>query len=193
MSGRERAVSPLFRRQLTCYAAYHRDRVNCAMHCLGIPIIFLAVLILLALRPVPVGSLEVSIGTLLLLLPMTYWIAVDTGVGTAMLLPVALLAAGGEWIARSAATASVLSIATVIFMVGWVFQIVGHAVFERRKPAFVDDATQMLIGPMFVMAKILVWLGLRGDLAALLNGVDAGQFRRLPVRSMNDEDITPRP
>jgi uncharacterized membrane protein YGL010W len=52
--------------------------------------------------------------------------------------------------------------------VGWSFQFLGHAVFERRRPAFVDDLSQTLIGPMFVVAKMLVWCGLRSDLAPFL-------------------------
>jgi uncharacterized membrane protein YGL010W len=55
-----------------------------------------------------------------------------------------------------------------LFLVGSSFQFLGHAVFERRRPAFVDDLSQTLIGPMFVVAKMLVGLGLRRDLAPFL-------------------------
>jgi uncharacterized membrane protein YGL010W len=46
------------------------------------------------------------------------------------------------------------------FVGGWVFQLVGH-VFEGKRPALVDNLFQALIGPMFLMAEIFVWLGLR--------------------------------
>jgi uncharacterized membrane protein YGL010W len=62
----------------------------------------------------------------------------------------------------------VWSIAVALFAVGWAFQIVGHAVFERRRPALFDNLVQMLIGPMFVTAKVLVGLGWRSDLAPLI-------------------------
>jgi uncharacterized membrane protein YGL010W len=62
------------------------------------------------------------------------------------------------------------SAAAALFVGGWSFQFLGHAVFERRRPAFVDDLSQTLIGPMFVAAKMLVWLGLRCDLAPFLSG-----------------------
>ena len=52
------------------------------------------------------------------------------------------------------------SAAAALFVVGWSFQFLGHAVFERRRPAFVDDLSQTLIGPMFVVAKMLVRLGI---------------------------------
>jgi uncharacterized membrane protein YGL010W len=73
-----------------------------------------------------------------------------------------------EWIARSEPAGRTLLIALMCFVAGWLFQIVGHAVFERRKPAFLDDLSQMLIGPMFLAAKALVGLGWRRDLADAL-------------------------
>jgi uncharacterized membrane protein YGL010W len=65
----------------------------------------------------------------------------------------------------------------VLFFVGWAFQLIGHAVFEGRKPAFMDDLSHTLIGPMFVVAKVLVRLGLRRDLVPYL-----GEARRSEVR-----------
>jgi uncharacterized membrane protein YGL010W len=44
-------------------------------------------------------------------------------------------------------------------------QILGHARFEHRKPALLDNPMHLLIGPMFLVAKLLVDLGLRPDLA----------------------------
>jgi len=46
------------------------------------------------------------------------------------------------------------------FVGGWAFQLVGH-VFEGKRPALVDNLFQALIGPMFLMAEVFVWLGLR--------------------------------
>ena len=43
------------------------------------------------------------------------------------------------------------------------FQLVGHG-FEGRKPAFVDDIVGLLIGPLFVVAEVLSYAGLRKDL-----------------------------
>ena len=48
------------------------------------------------------------------------------------------------------------------FVVGWVFQFVGHY-WEGRKPAFVDDLRGLLIGPMFVVAE--AWFALGGGQA----------------------------
>jgi uncharacterized membrane protein YGL010W len=50
-----------------------------------------------------------------------------------------------------------------IFVVGWVFQFVGHF-YEKKKPAFVDDLVGLVIGPLFVLAEAVFLLGFRKQL-----------------------------
>jgi uncharacterized membrane protein YGL010W len=54
-------------------------------------------------------------------------------------------------------------------VIGWALQIVGHSVFERRRPALLDNPIHMLISPMFIVAKLLVALGFRSDLAVVVS------------------------
>jgi uncharacterized membrane protein YGL010W len=175
-------MKEFFRRRLAAYADHHRDERNSATHYLGIPMVFLAVLIPLTFWSVSIGRLEISIGTLLLAFAAIGWIVLDAGVGLAMLVMIVPLAAGAEWIVRSGSAAKALWIAAGLFVAGWILQLVGHSVFEKRKPAFFDDLAQLFIGPMFIVAKILVLLGFRRDLAAVLNGADDGVAAR-PARN----------
>jgi uncharacterized membrane protein YGL010W len=165
-------MKDLFSRQLAAYARYHRDNLNCVTHYLGIPMIIVAILVVLALRSVPVAGINISLGTILLIPAVMAWIALDLGIGSAMLVAIVPLAAAATWIARSSSVTCALLIALGLFAGGWILQFVGHGVFERRKPAFVDDISRLFIGPMFIMAKILICLGLRKDLVALLDGKD---------------------
>jgi uncharacterized membrane protein YGL010W len=41
-------------------------------------------------------------------------------------------------------------------------------VYERRQPALMDNPTHLLLGPVFVMAKLFISLGFRRDLAAII-------------------------
>jgi len=50
-----------------------------------------------------------------------------------------------------------------LFVLGWTIQFVGHY-FEGRKPAFVDDLSGLIIGPLFVAAELGFMLGLREPL-----------------------------
>jgi uncharacterized membrane protein YGL010W len=60
------------------------------------------------------------------------------------------------------------SMFAVLTVLGVAAQIVGHQVFERRQPALVDNPSHLLLGPMFVMAKLFIALGFRPDLAAII-------------------------
>jgi uncharacterized membrane protein YGL010W len=167
-------MQDIFRRQLARYAEYHRDPRNGAAHLIGIPLLFVAVLVPLALWRVPIGGIQFSIGSLLLVPAVTLWLALDAGVGLAMLIAIVPLAIAAEWIARVTGSVGAWSVPLLLLAAGVASLFVGHAVFERRKPALADDITQMFIGPMFVTAQVLVALGLRRDLAPLLEGKPAG-------------------
>ena len=47
----------------------------------------------------------------------------------------------------------------IFFTGGWIFQLVGHA-WEGRRPALADNLFQAFIGPMFLMAEVLMAIGL---------------------------------
>ena len=163
-----------FRHQMALYAEYHRDPRNRTAHLIAIPILFMGALIPLALWRVPLAGVEISIGMLLLVPAIALWLALDIGIGLAMLVAIVPLAISAEWIARVAGTAGAWMVALSLLAIGVASLFVGHSVFERRKPALADDITQIFIGPMFVTAEVLLTLGLRGDLAPLLRGKPTG-------------------
>jgi uncharacterized membrane protein YGL010W len=51
-----------------------------------------------------------------------------------------------------AATLVGLPLAAAMFTVGWTFQLVGHA-FEGKKPSFVEDRRQLVVGLLWWLAK----------------------------------------
>ena len=158
----------LFRRQLAFYARYHRDPRNCLTHYLGIPMLFLAAILPLQASRIAIGSFHVPLAMVLIAPAVAGWMALDLGVGSALLVLLCPLFAAAELVVQAGGPLTTWSAAAALFLVGWSFQFLGHAAFERRRPAFVDDLSQALIGPMFIVAKMLVKLGLRRDLANLL-------------------------
>jgi uncharacterized membrane protein YGL010W len=169
-------MNAYFCKQLAAYARHHCSVGNCAMHWLGIPAIFFAVLVVLAARPVPIGSGNIGLGTLLLIPATMLWLALDAGVGGTLLIVIVPLAVAAEWIAHTSEITLILVIASAAFVAGWLCLIVGHRLFERRRPAFIDDLSLLFIGPMFIVAKALVALGLRRDLAPSLDETIAPQI-----------------
>ncbi len=151
--------------QLTQYAAYHRDRRNIATHFIGIPMIVLALAALLSRPAFAVGALPVMLSPawVLFVAATLYYLVLDVSLGVMMAFVSALCIAFGQWTAAQS-TLAWLVIGVGLFLVGWVFQFVGHVAYEHRKPAFVDDIVGLLIGPLFVLAELLFGFGMRRGL-----------------------------
>ncbi|SMG58447.1 Mpo1 family 2-hydroxy fatty acid dioxygenase [Paraburkholderia susongensis] len=151
--------------QLTQYAAYHRDRRNIATHFVGIPMIVLALAVLLSRPAFGAGMFPVMLSPawLLFVAATVYYLVLDVPLGVTMACVSALCIAFGEWIAAQS-TLVWLTTGIGLFVIGWVFQFIGHVAYEHRKPAFVDDVIGLLIGPLFVLAEALFGAGWRPDL-----------------------------
>ena len=55
---------------------------------------------------------------------------------------------------------SVLPLSAAIFVVAWIFQFIGHKL-EGKKPSFLEDIQYLWIGPLFVLSKLFIRLGVR--------------------------------
>ena len=169
--------------QLTQYAAYHRDRRNIATHFVGIPMIVVAIAVLssrpawmLAALPVPLSPALV-----LFVVAVLYYLVLDVPLGLMMAIFSALCLACGQWLAGQS-TLTWLSTGVGLFVVGWVFQFVGHVAYEHRKPAFVDDLMGLVIGPLFVLAEALFGFGWRPALREAIEA-EVGPTRINPDRA----------
>ena len=143
---------------LSQYAAYHRDPQNIATHFVGIPLIVIAVATLLS-RPQWMG---ISPAVLVMLASAVFYLRLELRLGLLMTLLLALTVWLGYALA-GLSTAAWLGWGIGLFVVGWVFQFVGHY-YEGRKPAFIDDVTGLIVGPLFVVVELGFLLGWREDL-----------------------------
>ena len=108
----------------------------------------------------------------LLVLPaLIYWLLLDFGIGTAILALHSRCFRPQASLSNYASIAAVWAIAAALIVFGVSVQVIGHRVFEGRQPALVDNPTHLLLGPMFVMAKLYIALGYRNDLAAIIGPV----------------------
>ena len=148
--------------QLATYAAYHRDRRNIATHFIGIPLIVVAIATLLSRPVLGLGGVPLSPAVLVVLALVPFYLRLDVPLGLATLAGYALALVFGAWCAAQP-TSAWLATGIGLFVVGWIIQFVGHA-WEGRKPAFVDDILQLVIGPLFVVAEAGFLLGLRKPL-----------------------------
>jgi len=170
--------------QMSFYAAYHQDARNKATHFVGVPMIIASLFIPLAWLRFEAGGFEVTGAMLFAAVVLTYYFFLDVplAIATAAMTLAMLLAA--DWIARQGMAAGWIGFG-VLFVGGWIIQLVGHA-FEGRKPALTDNLFQIFIAPIFLCAELFFALGYKPKLHA------AVQERALKLRAAaTDARLTP--
>ena len=124
------------------YRAYHRHPANKRCHYVGVPLIVVSLVGLLSevsLGPVSLALLVAAAAVLYglrlsVILTIPFAVVVVASLLAAPVIPMPL-----EWGG---------------FIVGWVFQFVGHYVYEKRSPAFLMNLRQFLVGPMWLVHEM---------------------------------------
>ena len=129
---------------LSDYGAHHRTRGNLVCHAFGVTLIVFGILSLLAesrLGPLTAGEILIAVVVL-------YYATLDVPLAGAMLAAFAVLdlaaRAVGDW-----------QVGLAAFVIGWVFQAIGHAVYEKNRPAFFKNLQHLLVGPLFLVNEVL--------------------------------------
>lgn len=160
--------------QMSFYEAYHKHALNKATHFIGIPVIVFSILIPLSWLKLPMGHLSLNGAMVLAAVVLGYYFALDTALALGMtlfLVPTLLLAHGvAQW-----PFAAGLICALGCFTGGWIVQFIGHAVFEKRKPAFTDNLFQLVIGPIFMCAELYYLLGYKRALQQEVKDLEAAR------------------
>jgi uncharacterized membrane protein YGL010W len=133
---------------LAHYAQSHRHPVNESIHLVAIPLIMLSLLgLLFAVHPwLAYGFVAAS---------MVYYLRLS-GVFLASMALVSLAMLG----LVHAMGEHLLASSCAIFAAGWTAQFVGHRL-EGRKPSFLEDLQYLWVGPIFVVSKLFLKLGIR--------------------------------
>lgn len=130
------------------YGDFHHDPRNKLCHYIGIPLIVGSLIgLLLRLDFFVVGTLGVSAGHFLLLLAGLYYAAQAPALALPMLAAASFLGALGR--------ALPVPVAIGVFVVGWIFQFVGHLKYEGKSPAFLTNLLHLLVGPLWVLESAM--------------------------------------
>ena len=162
-----------FIEHMSTYAKYHRDPRNILTHIFGVPIIVFSVIVLLS-RPTlfVVEGIAVTPAVIGFILSMAFYLRLSLVFGLYFAAAVAQLSFA-TWLATG----------LVLFIGGWAIQFVGHH-YEGKKPAFVDDLVGLLIGPLFVCAEILFFIGMFSGLKTEIES-RVGVVKRQTPKSVN--------
>lgn len=147
------------------YDAYHRNPWNKATHFIGIPSIIYSILVPLSWPSVNVADLPITAAMAFVVSVLIYYFLLEPALATAMvafILPTLYLA---HMTAETGVVAGALA-ASFFFVWGWIWQIVGHVFFEKRRPALLDNLFQLVIGPIFLVAEVFFLLGFKKALRA---------------------------
>lgn len=149
-------------RLLSQYAAYHLDERNIYTHFVGIPMIVFAVFCFAARPGVMLGHFDFTLTLLIMILSLVFYYCLDRRFAYIMTV-LFVISYPFAYVVAQLSTQTWLMISTGFFLVGWIIQFVGH-IFEKKKPAFVDDLMGLAIGPLFVVAEMVFMLGYRKDM-----------------------------
>jgi uncharacterized membrane protein YGL010W len=126
------------------YASYHQTKGNKNYHRLGIPLIMLTLIGMLVRVPL-VGHIDAAM--LLIALASIYYFVIEWRLALAMLaISIAFYLLGA---------AMPLWLNVALFVLGWIFQFIGHSVYEKKKPAFMKNFVHLLIGPLWILNDLI--------------------------------------
>ena len=133
---------------LAHYEESHRHPKNERIHFVAIPLIMLSLLgLLYAIHP--------WLAYALVLASMVYYARLST----MFLVTMAALAVLGLMVVYLMGEYR-LTICVAIFVGAWIAQFVGHKI-EGKKPSFFEDLQYLWVGPIFVLSKLFLKLGIR--------------------------------
>jgi len=146
---------------LGAYGRYHRKPETILTDFVGVPLIYLGILVVLSWVSLPL--MHISLSWIAVIGLLACYIYIDPALGlvsTAFLLPLTLLAgimAGFHFNFFS------LGMAVSLFVFGWAAQLLGHYL-EGNRRVVLGNFNQVFIAPLFLVAEFVFLLGFRKEL-----------------------------
>ena len=130
------------------YAAYHQTAGNKLFHRLGIPMIMLSLIGMLTQVPlVDVATVRLDLAIILIAAASAYYFVIEWRLALAMMaISIAFYFIGA---------AIPFWINVALFVLGWIFQFIGHKVYEHKNPAFFRNFVHLLIGPLWILNDVV--------------------------------------
>lgn len=142
-------------RWLGDYAEDHRNPANIAIHHVCVPVIVWCVIAAAWCIPVPPGIGQPGLWAALGMVGALGWyLRLSRPLGLAMLVLFAVLGALAHGLHGLLGPRGLLWTAIVAFVLAWIGQFIGHHL-EGRRPSFLTDLAYLLVGPMWIVAKLM--------------------------------------
>ena len=130
------------------YASHHQTAGNKFFHRLGIPMIMLTLIgMLTRVELATTGGTRVDAAMVLIALATVYYLTLEWRLAIAML----GISIGFWFLGR----AMPMWLNVALFVLGWIFQFIGHKVYEHKNPAFFRNFVHLLVGPLWILNDIV--------------------------------------
>ena len=143
------------------YSKDHQNPTNQVFHWICVPPIVWSVIALLWAMPVPASFARPGAWAVAVMVLAFYWYWKHSHrLALGLLLAFAVLGVITNLLYYRLGAASLCYLAIGVFVVAWIGQFIGHK-YEGHKPSFLTDLAYLLIGPAWLMAKLLRKLGFK--------------------------------
>jgi uncharacterized membrane protein YGL010W len=133
---------------LARYGESHTKPANELIHYFAIPLIVFSLIgVLHWIHP--------TLALVVIAASIVYYARLSVVFMVAMALMAAVMVYGAGLMGAALLPASI-----AIFVVSWIFQFIGHKI-EGKKPSFLEDLQYLLVGPLFVLSKLFLKLGIK--------------------------------
>ena len=135
-------------RLLESYEKNHQNPINEAIHIIAIPLIMFSILGMTA-------AFDIFLEYILVGIVIFYYLKLSKI--AALLMLVWLLIYLGLVVLLKP---YIIEISVLLFAFGWILQFLGHFI-EGKRPSFFEDLRYFLIGPLFVVQKVISKFGIK--------------------------------
>jgi len=146
---------------LDSYSQDHQHPINRLLHWICVPLIVWSAIALMWTAPVPPSLLKRGAWAVFaIVLAFAWYWKRSHRLGAALLIALALFAAVCAWTFEQLGPAAMRWLAIGVFVAAWIGQFIGH-LFEGRRPSFFTDLAYLLVGPAWLMDKLLNRIGVQ--------------------------------
>lgn len=152
------------------YRQYHQKKLTIFSHLIGVPLVTFSMFIFFGWIKITVPSFfSLSVAWLGVIIFGCYYLLLDLMVGLAATIMLIILCAIASIFTTAGLSALSLKLFIIFFILGWIFQLIGHAI-EGNKPALLNNfIDSVFIAPFFITAEIFFLLGYKKDLEQAIN------------------------
>jgi len=147
-------------RWLGNYSEDHRNPTNITIHWICVPLILWTAIALLWVVPVPASLGRPGLWAgVAMFAALVFYLRLSRALMFGMFVAFVLLGFVTEGLYRTLGPGALMWTAIAVFVGAWIGQFIGHKI-EGRKPSFLTDLAYLLIGPAWLVAKIMRRLGI---------------------------------